>query len=52
MITSLIEMLELPNFGHIPHLRYNLSHVIFVDVMDISYDIITFISKDLYFQKT
>ena len=28
MITSLMEMLELPNFGQRTYLQYNLSHVI------------------------
>ena len=28
MITSLIEMLELSNLATLPHLQYNLSHVI------------------------
>ena len=27
-LKSLIEMLELPNFGHMAYLPYNLSHVI------------------------
>ena len=28
MITSLIEMLELPKFGHMTTLQYNLSHML------------------------
>ena len=38
----------------LPHLQYNLSHVIkFVsDVMDKKYDVITFISKYIYFKKS
>ena len=52
MITSLIEMLGLPNFGHCA--KYNLSHEIkfFGDVMDRNYDVINLISKYLYFKKT
>ena len=43
MITSLIEMLELPNFRYMTTLHYNLNHVIkfFIDK---SYDVITFIN--------
>ena len=43
MITSLIEMLELPNFGHIT-MQYKFSRVIkyFADVMDRNYNVITF----------
>ena len=51
MITSVIKMLELPNFGHMT--TYNLSHVIkfCCDVIDRNYDVITFISSYLYFKK-
>ena len=55
MITSFIEMLELPNFGHVTiPTKCNLNHVInfFCDVMDKNYDVITFILKYLYFKKS
>ena len=46
-------MLELPNFGHMPYLQYNLIHVMnFVsDAMDGNYDAITYISKHVYFKR-
>ena len=54
MITSLMEMLELPNFGHMTTSTKKFEHVIkfFSDVMDRKFDVITFISKSLYFKKT
>ena len=52
MITSLIEMLELPNFGHMITSTILFTWVTwqnFVgDIMDRNYDVITFISKCLY----
>ena len=48
MITSLIEMLELPLFGHMT------TSTIFFESRDKtggSYDVITFISKHFYFKK-
>ena len=49
MITSLMEMLELPNFGH---MATSIICVNFAaDVMDRNYNVITFISKYLYFNK-
>ena len=46
MITSLMEMLELPILGH-------MTHVInfFVDVINRNYDVITVISNLLLFQE-
>ena len=51
MITSLIVMLELPNFGHMKNLQYDLSHVIklFWWRHGQNYDVISFISKRLQF---
>ena len=50
MIISLIEMLELPNFG--PHLQYILSHLIISgDVMDINYNFISFILKQIFLKR-
>ena len=43
MITSLIELLELPNFGQISTSTIQQNFV--VDVSDINYDVIVFISK-------
>ena len=53
MITSLTKMLELTNFSQSPHLQYNLNHVIniFGDAIVKDYDVITLISKYLYFKK-
>ena len=44
-------MLELPKFGHMTTLQYNLSQVIKFhgDVMDRNYDVITFIIKEPLF---
>ena len=46
-------MLELTNFGQSPHLQYNLNHVIniFGDAIVKDYNVITLISKYLYFKK-
>ena len=52
MITSIIKMLELPKFGHMTTLQYNLSQVIKFHgdvVMDRNYDVITFIIKEPLF---
>ena len=47
MITSLIEILELPNFGHM-----TTSNIRFVgDIVDRSYNFISFTLKYLYFKK-
>ena len=37
-----------------PHLQYNLSHVMnfACEIMKISYNVINFISENLYFKKT
>ena len=54
MITSLIEVLELPNFGHMTTSTIKLEsrNKFFVDdVIDRNYDVITFFSKYLYFKK-
>ena len=54
MITFLIEMLQLPNFGHMTTstIQFESRDENFVgDVMDRNYDVITFISKSLYFNK-
>ena len=53
MITFLIEMLELPNFGHWPNIQYNLSLLLNFDgdVIDRNYDVITFTWKYIYFKK-
>ena len=47
MITSLIEMLELPKFGHMTPSTNNFLD----DLMDKNYDVIIFILKYLYFKK-
>ena len=54
MIASLIEMLQLPNFGHMTtsSIQYESRDENFVgDVMDRNYDAITFISKYRCFKK-
>ena len=50
MITSLIEMLELPNFDHMATSTVKCESRD-TDAMDINYNVITFISKYLYFMK-
>ena len=52
MKTSFIEMLELPNFGNmaISTIKFESRDNFFDDVMDINYNVITFISKYLYFK--
>ena len=49
MITSLIEMLELPNFRHMTTstIYFESRDNFFGNVIDINYDVITFISKYL-----
>ena len=54
MIISLIEILELQDFGRMnkPTIQFESRDKILVDdVMDRSYDVITFISKYLHFKK-
>ena len=53
MIISLIETQELPNFGLMTNLQYNLSYVIifFGDVIDRKSDVIASISKELILRK-
>ena len=52
MITFLIQMLELPNFGHMTTSIIWVMWQNFVgDVIDRIYGVITFISKHLYFKK-
>ena len=54
MTISLIEMLELQDFGHMnkPTIQFESRDKILVDdVMDRSYDAITFISRYLHFKK-
>ena len=53
VITSLIQTLELPNFGHMntSTIKFESRVKNFVgDVIDINYDVITFISKYCYFK--
>ena len=53
MITSLIEMLELPLFGHMTTstIFFESRDKCFGDVTGGNYDVITFISKYFYFKK-
>ena len=54
IIASHIEMLDLPNYDHTTiNLEYNLSHEInfLCDVIDKNFDIITYLSKCLYFKE-
>ena len=54
MITSLIEMLELPNFGQMTKSTVcfeSLDKIFAGDIMGRNYDVITFISKYLCFKK-
>ena len=48
MITSLIEMLQLSNFGHMITSKIQFESR---DIMDRKYDAITFILKYVYFKK-
>ena len=50
MITSLIECQSYQTLVTSSHLQYNFRHVI-GEIMYINYDVITFISKYLYFKK-
>ena len=54
MITSLIEMLELPDFVHMTtsKIQFEPCDKFFGDVMNKSYDFITFTSKYFYFEKS
>ena len=49
MRTSLREMLELSNFGQMKIIKCD--KILLVYVKDRNYDVITFISKYLYFKK-
>ena len=54
MITSLLEMLKLPNFVHmtLSTTKFGSHEKKFVgDLMDRNYDVITFISKYFHFKK-
>ena len=53
MVTSLIEMLELPNFGHMvtSTIKFELHEDYVGDIMGKSFDVIAFVSKCLYFKK-
>ena len=54
MLTSLIETVELRNFGHMttPKIKFELHNKSFFgDVITTNYDIIILISKYLYFKK-
>ena len=54
MVTSLIEMLELPNFGHMvttSTIKFELREDYVGDIMGKSFDVIAFVSKCLYFKK-
>ena len=52
MITSLIEVLKLPNFGHMTTstITFESRDKFFDDVIDRNYNAITFIFKYLYFK--
>ena len=53
MITSLIEMLELPNVGHMTTstIWCESRDKIFGDIMVLNYDVTSFILKYFYFKK-
>ena len=53
MITFLLEILELLNFSHMTTYTriFESRNKFFDDVTERKYDIITFISKELYFKK-
>ena len=52
MITSLIQMLQLLNFGHMTtSIIYVMWQNFVVDVIDRIYDVVTFFKKYLYFKK-
>ena len=52
-MTSVIEMLELPNFGHMntSTIQFESHDKIFQNAVDTNYDVVTFISKYIYFKK-
>ena len=50
-MTSVIEMLELPNFGHMNTIQFESHDKIFQNAVDTNYDVVTFISKYIYFKK-
>ena len=53
MVTSLIEILELPNFGYMvtSTIKFESRENYVGDVMGKSFDIIAFVVKCLYFKK-
>ena len=53
MVTSLIEMLESPNFGHMvtSTIKFELREDYVGDIMGKSFDVIAFASKCPYFKK-
>ena len=53
MVTSLIQMLELPNFGHMvtSTIKFELREDYVGDIMGKSFDVIAFVSKCLRFKK-
>ena len=51
MITSFIEMLHLPNFGHMTTYTIQLESRDIVEAKDRNYDVINFISKYLYLRR-
>ena len=52
-MTSVIEMLELPNFGHMntSTIQFESHDKIFQNAVNTNYDVVTFISKYIYFKK-
>ena len=52
-MASVEEMLELPNFGHMSTstIQFESHEKNFWDAVDTNYDVITFISKYIYFKK-
>ena len=53
MVTSLIEMLELPNSGRMvtSTIKFELREDYVGDIIGKSFDVIAFVSKCLYFKK-
>ena len=51
MITSLIEMLQLPNFGHMTQYNFSCKINFFDDFIVRNYDVITVILKYLYLRR-
>ena len=52
MITLLIEMLGLPNFGYMYNIVWVTWWIFVGDIMDMNYDAIAFILNKIYFKKT